>query len=127
MKIGMYTENEIFEFMTEEGGFLGRSMYDAIFDKIHALITENEQLKKENKKIKETIQEYNDAGEYIYKLEDNWNKLKEWLEEEIKYDENWYKPECKEYIGQKRYPDDTIDGFNYVLDKMQEIEGGMNE
>ena len=60
-------------------------------------------------------------------LKDNWNKLKEWLEEEIKYDENWYKPECKEYIGQKRYPDDTIDGFNYVLEKLQEIEGGMNE
>lgn len=44
MKIGMYTEHEIFEFMTDEGGFLGRSMYDAIFDKIHALITENQQL-----------------------------------------------------------------------------------
>lgn len=69
-----------------------------------------ERLEQENKKIK-----------------DNWNKLKEWLEEEIKYNENWYKPECKEYIGQKRYPDDTIDGFNYVLDKLQEIEGGMNE
>lgn len=49
MKIGMYTENEILEHLTEgEGrGFLGRSMYDAIFDKIHALITENQQLKKQ--------------------------------------------------------------------------------
>ena len=49
MKIGRYTEDEILEHLTEgEGrGFLGRSMYDAIFDKIHALITENEQLKKD--------------------------------------------------------------------------------
>ena len=44
MKIGMYTENDYFELFGEHN-FLGRSMYDAIFDKIHALITENEQLK----------------------------------------------------------------------------------
>ena len=60
-------------------------------------------------------------------LEDNWNKLKVWLEEEIKYNENWYKPECKEYIGRKRYPDDTVDSFDYVLEHIKEIEGGMNE
>ena len=50
MKIGMYTEDEIFEYMTDcEGSMLGRSMYDAIFDKIHALKTENEQLKQDKK------------------------------------------------------------------------------
>ena len=56
-KIGMYTEDEILEHLTEgEGrGFLGRSMYDAIFDKIHALKTENEQLQQQNKKYKEVI------------------------------------------------------------------------
>ena len=54
-KIGIYTEDEILEHLTEgEGrGFLGRSMYDAIFDKIHALKTENEQLKQENARFKE--------------------------------------------------------------------------
>ena len=54
-KIGRYTEDEILEHLTEgEGrGFLGRSMYDAIFDKIHALKTENEQLKQENARLKE--------------------------------------------------------------------------
>lgn len=46
-KIGMYTEDEILEHLTEgEGrGFLGRSMYDAIFDKIQSLKTENARLK----------------------------------------------------------------------------------
>lgn len=57
-KIGMYTEDEILEHLTEgEGrGFLGRSMYDAIFDKIHALKTENEQLKQENAQLKDKIE-----------------------------------------------------------------------
>ena len=63
-KIGMYTEDEILEHLTEgEGrGFLGRSMYDAIFDKIHALKTENEQLKQENSRLKDKIEK---AVEYI--------------------------------------------------------------
>ena len=56
-KIGMYTEDEILEHLTEGEGrsFLGRSMYDAIFDKIHALKTENGQLKQENARLKEIL------------------------------------------------------------------------
>ena len=56
-KIGMYTEDEILEHLTEgEGrGFLGRSMYDAIFDKIHALKTENARLKDKIDKAVEYI------------------------------------------------------------------------
>ena len=61
-KIGMYTEDEILEHLTEgEGrGFLGRSMYDAIFDKIHALKTEKEQLKQENERLKDKLNKIND-------------------------------------------------------------------
>ena len=57
LKIGMYTEDEIFQYMTEqEGGMFGRSMYDAIFDKIHTQITEIEQLKNENQQLKEQLE-----------------------------------------------------------------------
>ena len=67
-KIGMYTEDEILEHLTEgEGrGFLGRSMYDAIFDKIHALKTEKEQLKQENARLKDKIDK---AIEYIKNID----------------------------------------------------------
>ena len=85
MKIGMYTEDEIFNYMTNcEGSMLGRSMYDAVFGKLHALITENEQLKadygnkaqverdlleEENKQLKEQLQQkeniINKANNYV--------------------------------------------------------------
>ena len=75
-KIGRYTEDEILEHLTEgEGrGFLGRSIYDAIFDKIHALKTENEQLEQENARLK-----------------DKFKDLEEWLEAMASMYEDEYK------------------------------------
>lgn len=71
LKIGRYTEEEIFQYMTDvEGSMLGRSMYDAIFNTIHALITEKNQLKKDN----ETLQKHYRTAE----------KLQRELEETIK-------------------------------------------
>ena len=56
-KIGMYTTDEILEHLTEgEGrGFLGRSMYDAIYFKIEEL--ENQLQQKENiiKEVREDL------------------------------------------------------------------------
>lgn len=67
LKIGMYTEDEIFQYMTEqEGGMLGRSMYDAILDKIHAQITEIEQLKNENQQLKEQLEKSEKARKDVY-------------------------------------------------------------
>lgn len=67
-KIGRYTEDEILEHLIEGEGrsFLGRSMYDAIFDKIHALKTENEQLQQENTRLKDKIEK---AVEYIKNID----------------------------------------------------------
>ena len=71
LKIGNYTEEEIFQYLAgENGSALGRSMYDAIFNTIHALITEKNQLKKDN----ETLQKHCRAAE----------KLQRELEETIK-------------------------------------------
>lgn len=73
LKIGTYTEDEIFNYMTEqEGGMLGRSMYDAIFDKIHAQITEIEQLKNENQQLKEKLEASERARKkVIYHIKNN--------------------------------------------------------
>ena len=88
MKIGMYTEDEILEYLTEgEGrGFLGRSMYDAIFDKIHTLITEDEQLKEKIKGIQEERDYlFNKSSiENKYLVQEN-QKYKEVIDKAIEY------------------------------------------
>ena len=61
-------------------------------------------------------------------LKDNWNKLKEWLEEEkirlARECSNIY----EDGLGKtKLVNEDIYNELNNVLDKMQEIEGVMNE
>ena len=83
-KIGRYTEDEILEHLTEgEGrGFLGRSMYDAIFDKIHALKTENEQLQQENARLKDKIDRINKLlNEPIFEYDNIPNGIEEEIDE----------------------------------------------
>ena len=80
LKVGMYTENEIFDYMTNcEGSMLGRSMYDAIFDKIYALITENEQQEKDIVKYKSLYENEKDKNDtlkrIIKKIEENLQEL----------------------------------------------------
>ena len=81
VKIGMYTEDEIFNYMTEqEGGMLGRSMYDAIFDKMHALITETEQLKKDKLILKEKLEVSEKARKEAIELVKNNQRKDEFVE-----------------------------------------------
>ena len=66
LKIGRYTEEEIFQYMTDvEGSMLGRSMYDAIFNTIHALITEKDQLQKEKEYLQGELDTKNEALKLI--------------------------------------------------------------
>lgn len=87
-KIGIYTEDEILEHLTEGEGrsFLGRSMYDAIFDKIHALKTENEQLKQENKQLKENNMSMQEEMARTWEKADLY---KEVIDEVRKFIEDW--------------------------------------
>ena len=79
MKIGMYTEDEIFNYMTNcEGSMLGRSMYDAIFDKIYALITENEQQEKDIVKYKSLYGNEKDKNDTLKRII---KKIEEYIEE----------------------------------------------
>lgn len=79
--------------------------------------------------VQNIINCYEKDIKYIERLEDNWNKLKEWLEEEFKANENWYNsdltPHDKGYYREEYV---TIKhNIKLVQRKMQEIEGGMNE
>ena len=81
---------------------------DKVVDKVN---WENQLLKKENKQLK-----------------DNWNKLKEWLEEYIKTNEKWYSSELSNH-DKEYYKKDYIDCKFWLMkfqNQMQEIEGGMN-
>lgn len=119
-KIGMYTEDEILEHLTEgEGrGFLGRSMYDAIFDKIHALKTENEQLKQENKQLKEQVQDLKADYGTIAQIERD--LYKEVIEEVRKYT----KKEIREYkyaIDETTMDSDTEDIYDMAIRNFEKL------
>lgn len=107
MKIGMYTEDEIFNYMTScEGSMLGRSMYDAIFDKIHALITKNAQLKKE-------LQEYKENYECILKQRDDITKNATEQIESLIDEKNKYK---SLYKNEKEH----TDTLKRIIEKIEE-------
>ena len=85
-------------------------------------------LQKQNTELKEENKRYKDLGfEHLNnknnRLEDNWNKLKEWLEEEkirlARECSNIYEDD----LGKtKLVNEDIYNELNNVLDKMQEIE-----
>ena len=109
-KIGMYTEDEILEHLTEGEGrsFLGRSMYDAIFDKIHALKTENEQLKQENARLKENNMSMQEEMARTWEKADLY---KEVIEEVREYTKSHF----KEMVA-----DEEAQGLLQILDKVKE-------
>lgn len=76
LKIGNYTEEEIFQYLAgENGSALGRSMYDAIFDFIHALITEKDQLKKDKKTLQQKLQNSEKFAEKVQRELNQRDKL----------------------------------------------------
>ena len=68
--IEKFLNNEVYILAYRSNYDSAREVNQQLIDYIKDLQKQNTELKEENKKIKETIQEYNDAGEYIYKLED---------------------------------------------------------
>ena len=103
-KIGMYTDDEILDFMTEgEGrGFLGRSMYDAI----------QEILEEKDKEIE--------------RLNHIINELEKYIEENIKATRQALKFEGMDDFDKKKYSRDII-LFEMILNKLKELKEGGNE
>lgn len=64
--------------------------------------------------------------EKINLLEDNWNKLKEWLEEYIETNEKWYSSELSNH-DKEYYKKDYIDSKLWLMkfqNQIQELEQG---
>lgn len=80
-----------------------------------------EDLQKQNTELKERYnirtKAYNNILLENANLKDNWNKLKEWLEEEYERCDKIGNPAIGCAMGQ----------IKRIKSKMQEIEGGMNE
>ena len=98
----MYNDEEILEHLTEgEGrGFLGRSMYDAIIEKIN----------KKEAMYDNLAVDYRLAQEEIERLNNIINELEKWLEERL---------EKLDIVGD----DDIYMALEIALNKLQELKG----
>ena len=102
---GKYYHNSCIENLIKQNTELKEEI-EKQFKSMTAIIHHNSDLylEESNKLIKERQQ-----------IKDNWNKLKEWMNSEMeRFEDNPYTR-----LG--------MAVFSKVLDKMQEIEGGMNE
>lgn len=100
-------EKELLKILNKEKSYTEEDLLLFIYD-----------LRKQNKELKEKIillkasEPMLEFAKQTYK--DNWNKLKEWLKEGFDYERGVVSEEF-------------IEAIENTLDKMQEIEGGMNE
>lgn len=133
LKIGRYTKEEIFQYMTDvEGSMLGRSMYDAIFNTIHALITERDQLKKDKK----TLQKHCRTAEKLQRenksLKDQVTYLRRSVERKEKQIADWQSDyvlaqskidKAIEFINNDdEYTDNDFEGRRFQKDLLQILE-----
>lgn len=92
IKIGMYSTDEILEFMTngEGRGFMGRSMYDAILDYIT-------NLQQENKRLKENNMSYQEEMARTWKITDDYkSRIDKATIELFELKDMIYKPETRD-------------------------------
>ena len=101
--------------MNEEFKKLFSNLSEKDQKEVANLIRFKNEFKYHDKQFEELLEQYIELSRERDKLEDNWNKLKEWLEEGIQDPFSTW--------GEV-YPRDT---YKNVLEQMQEIEGGMNE
>lgn len=110
LKIGRYTEEEIFQYLAgENGSALGRSMYDAIFDFIHALITEKNQLKKDNETLQNSLQTQ------CQSLQSQVNYLRRSIERKEEQIADWQ----SDYVSAQSKIDETIE---FIKEHITETE-----
>lgn len=122
-KIGMYSTDEILEFMTEGEGrsFLGRSMFDAIYFEIERL---NNRVKQLEKSIMISNKKHSFMTKDNIKLRTIINELEKHLEEELdrlaRETSNIY----EDSLGKtKLVNEDIFEELSKIKNKLQELKG----
>ena len=100
--------------MNEEFKKLFSNLSEKDQKEVANLIRFKNEVKYHDKQFEELLEQYIELSREHDKLKDNWNKLKEWLEEQK---------------DNRKYANDVerFTAYGATLDKMREIEGGMNE
>ena len=98
--------------MNEEFKKLFSNLSEKDQKEVTNLIRFKNEVKYHDKQFEELLEQYIELSREHDKLENNWNKLKEWMQKEL--------VDSKATSGYSFY-------LKSWLDKMQEIEGGMNE
>lgn len=127
---------------TRDGVIFYNEQFRIDFESMCYKASQVDDLRQENKKLKQAEKNTYETSQEIIaesikenqQLKDNWNKLKEWLEEEIYNIEpkgtainyNCEYDSEEDYINAMKERSKLIT-LKRVLIKLQEIEGGMNE
>ena len=120
LKIGNYTEEEIFQYLAgENGSALGRSMYDAIFDFIHALITEKDQLKKDKKTLQKKLQSSEKFAEKVQRENQSLKDRIAYLRISVERKEEQIADWQSDYVSAQSKIDETIE---FIKEHITETE-----
>ena len=98
-----------------------RISYDDLEKSISFIVREDD--KPTYEQLEEEIKRLKQQNEFLMKQDNILQTLMQWIYSELNYDKNLYNPDSEEYrTGQKHYPDDTLDGFKIVIDKIIELK-----
>ena len=107
--------------MSEEFKELFSNLSEKDQKEVANLIRFKNEVKYHDKQFEELLQQYIELSREHDKLQNNWNELKEFVEEEIKHLEK------SRYVSFNEYGENKLRIFKDFQFKMQELEQGKDE